>query len=71
MDHLGEITIKLGDYFVFPDNFEKLELSSIFNINLAVNPFHKLNYTVKMVSFTASKVLEVVKRKKIGERSIK
>jgi hypothetical protein len=76
MDHVGVITIKLGDLIVFPDNFEKLfkergkELNAIFNISLAANPFHKLNYTVEIVSFIASNVLEIVKRKKIGERSI-
>ena len=76
MDHLGHITIKLGDYFSFPDNFEKLfndgdcKLKSIFKMSLT-NTFRKLNYTIEMVSFTASKIIGIKKGKKIGERSIK
>jgi hypothetical protein len=77
IDHLGKITILLGDYFSFPGNFEKLfnegdsELLSIFNISLAINPFHKLNYTIEMVSYTASKIIEIKRDKKMEERSIK
>ena len=43
IDHLGHIIIELGDYFSFPDDFEKLfndgdsELNSIFKISLAPN----------------------------------
>jgi hypothetical protein len=33
------------------------------------NPFHKLNYTIDMVSFTT--ILGIKRSKKIGERSIK
>jgi len=62
IDHLGHLTIKLGDYFSFPDNFEKLfndrdsEFMSIFNIDLTPNPIDKFNYTIEMVSYTTSKV---------------
>jgi hypothetical protein len=62
IDHLGYLTIKLGDYFSFPDNFEKLfndrdsEFMSIFNIDLTPNPIDKFNYTIEMVSYTTSKV---------------
>ena len=62
IDHLGHIIIKLGDYFSFPDNFEKLfndrdsEFMSIFNIDLTPNPIDKFNYTIEMVSYTTSKV---------------
>ena len=43
IDHLGQITIALGDYFSLPDNFEKdfndgdIKLKSIFQISLAAN----------------------------------
>jgi len=39
IDHLGQITILLGDYFSFPDNFDKLfndrdsGIKAIFNIS--------------------------------------
>ena len=62
IDHLGQITIELGDYFSFPNNFEKLfndggkELKNIFQVSLLPNLFHKLNYTIDMVSFTTSKI---------------
>jgi len=65
MDHQGQITIKLGDYFSFPDEFKKLfnggdiELQSTFKINLMANKFHKLNHSIEMVSYTASKILEI------------
>ena len=77
IDHLGQIIIELGDYFSFPKNFEKLfsgddnEFDSVFKISFADNPFHKLNYTIEMVSYTASKIIGVKRGKKIGESSIK
>jgi hypothetical protein len=77
IEQLGQITIKIGDYFLFPDNFEKLfndgdsELKSMFQISLTANPFHKLNYTIEMVSYTAAKFIGNKIGKKIGERSIK
>ena len=77
IDHLGQITIELGDYFSLPKNFDQLfnsrnsELESIFQISLTANPFHKLNYTIEMVSYTASKIIEVKRGKTIEERSIK
>ena len=77
IDHLGKITILLGDYFSFPGNFEKLfndgdnEFKSIFQISLTANPFHKLNYTIEMVSYTTSKIIGIKREKTIGERSIK
>ena len=58
IDHLGLITIELGEYFLFPDNFLKLfnegdsGLKSIFQISLA----HKTPYTIEMVSYTVSKI---------------
>jgi hypothetical protein len=75
IDHLGYITLELGDYFSFPDNFEKLiedgesEFKSFCNISLAANPYHKLNYTIEMVSYTAS--IGIKRGKKIEEKSIK
>ena len=75
IDHLGQITIELGDYFSFPDNFEKLfndgdiELKSIFKMSLT-NAFRKLNYTIEMVSYTAAKFMGNKIGKNIGERSI-
>ena len=77
IDHLGQITILLGDYFSLPDNFEKLfndgdsEFKSIFQISLIANPFHKLNYTIEMVSYTTSKIIGIERGKIIGERSFK
>jgi len=78
MDHLGHITIKLGNYFSFPDNFEKLfndgdiALSSIFKIRLAPNNQNeRSNFTLEMVSYTASKVVGIKRGKKIAERSRK
>ena len=77
IDHLGQITLILGDYFSFPDNFEKLfnngdsEYISMFNISLATNPFHELNYTIEMVNYTASKIIGIKRGKKTGEKSIK
>jgi len=76
IDHLGQITVELGDYFSFPDNFEKLfndgdsELKSIFKMSLT-NAFRKLNYTIEMVSYTAAKFMGNKIGKNIGERSIK
>jgi len=75
IDSFGQITLLLGDYFTFPENFDKLfndgdsELKSIFKISVIDNPFHKLNYTIEMVSFTT--ILGIKKGKKIGEWSIK
>ena len=46
-------------------------LKAIFQISLAHNPFHKLNYTIEMMSYTASKIIEIKREKKIEERSIK
>jgi hypothetical protein len=77
IDHLGQITVLLGDFFSFPDNFEKMfndgesEFNSIFKMGLTANPFHKLNYTIEMVSYTASKIIGVKRGKEIGEMSIK
>jgi len=74
IDSFGKITILLGDNFSFPENFEKLfndgdsELKSIFKINVIDDPFHKLNYTIEMVSFKTN--LRTKRGKKIGERSI-
>jgi len=65
IDNLGQITLLLGDYFSFPDNFEKLyndgdsEFRSIFKISLITNPFHKLNYTIEMVSYVTSKIIGI------------
>jgi hypothetical protein len=77
IDHFGQIKLELGDYFSFPDNFEALrddgksKYISIFDISLATNPFHKLNYTIEMVSYTASKIVRIKRGKQIGERTIK
>ena len=46
-------------------------MKSIFKISLAANPSHSLNYTVEIVGFIASNILEIKKRKKISERSRK
>ena len=66
IDHLGYITIKLGDYFSFPDNFEKLfndgdsALNSIFKISLATNKqINRSNFTFEMISYTASTVIGI------------
>jgi len=77
IDNLGKITIELGNYFSFPDNFEKLfnegnsVLNLIFQISLNANPFHEMNYTIEMMSYTTSKIAGIKKSKTIGERSIK
>jgi len=77
IDHLGQIIIELGDYFSFPKNFEKLfsgddnDFDSVFKISFADNPFHKLNYTIKMVSYTTSKIVGTKRAKKMEEKSIK
>ena len=77
IDHLGQITILLADYFSFPDNFEKLfndgdsELKYIFQVSLLPNSFHKLNYTIEMTSYSASELQGINRRKKIGERNVK
>jgi hypothetical protein len=76
IDHLGQINIELGDYFSFPDNFEKLfkdgdsELKCIFKVSLIPNSFHKLNYTINVVSYTTSRVIEIKRAKKMEEKSI-
>jgi hypothetical protein len=77
IDHLGQITIELGDHFSFPDNFEKLfndgdnELKYIFQVSLLPNSFHQQNYAIEMVSFTTSKIVEIKRAKKMEEKSIK
>ena len=77
IDHLGQITIKLGDYFSFPDNFEKLfndgdsKLLSIFHLSMLPNSFHSLNYTIEMTSYSASELQGFNRRKKIIERTVK
>ena len=77
IDHLGQITIELGDYFSFPDDFEYLsddgnnKLSSIFQVSLLPNSFHRLNFTIEMTSYSASKLQGINRRKKIGERTVK
>jgi len=76
IDHLGQITIELGDYFSLPDNFEKLfndgdsELKYIFQVSLLPNSFHKLNYTIEMVNYTNSRIIEIKRAKKMKEKSI-
>jgi len=65
IDHLGLITIQLGDYFSFPDNFKKLfndgdkALSSIFKISLAHKKFRSSNFTCEMVNYTPSKIVGI------------
>ena len=77
IDHLGQITIELGDYFSFPDDFEYLsidgedKLSSSFQVSLLPNSFHRLNFTIEMTSYSASKLQGINRRKKIGERTVK
>ena len=77
INYLGQITIELSDYFSFPENFEKLfndgnnELKYTFQVSLLPNSFHKLNYTIEMVSFTTSKIVEIKRAKKMEEKSIK
>ena len=77
IDHLGQVTIELGDHFSFPDNFEKLfndgdiKLKSIFRVSLLPNSYHKLNYTIEMTSYSSSKLQGIIRRKKIGERTVK
>jgi len=77
IDHLGKITILLGDYFSFPNNFKKLfndgdsELKSNFKISMIFNQFHKLDYSIEMVSYTTSKKLGIKRGKTIKESSIK
>ena len=50
IDDFGKMTLLLGDYMSFPDNFKKLfndgdsELKSIFKIDLI---YHKLNHTIE------------------------
>ena len=66
---MGRVTIELGDYISFPYNFKKLfndgdvALKSIFRIILAANKFPSSNYTVEMLSYTASKILSTESRK--------
>jgi hypothetical protein len=77
IDHIGQITVELGDYFSFPDNFEKLfnagdiELQYIFQLSLLPNLFHSLNYTIEMTSYSSSEHQGINRRKKIGERTVK
>jgi hypothetical protein len=39
-------------------------------MTIADNLFHSPNYTIEMVSFTASKILGIEKHKKVSERSV-
>ena len=67
----------LGDSFSFPDNFAELfnkndtDLKRIFKISLAPNKFHKLNHTIEMLSYSASKVIGIKRGKTIEERTVK
>ena len=58
IDHLGKITILLGDYFSFLDNSIK-----VFN--------DVENHTVEMLSYSASKIIGIKRGKEIEERSVK
>ena len=77
IDNLGYGTVELGDYFAFPKNFGELvnknfsDSDSIFKISLAANQKKKLNYTLELVSYSASYILGVKRGKKIRERSVK
>jgi len=77
IDHLGQITIQLGDFFSFPDDFKKLfnevdnELNSIFRVSILKNHFHSLEYSIKMTSYSASENLGINRAKSIGERTVK
>ena len=77
IDYLGQITIELGDYFSFPANFEELfndgdmKLSSVFEVSLLPNSFHRLNYTIEMTSYSASELQGINRRKNIGESTVK
>ena len=77
IDNLGQITIQLGEFFSFPDNFMKLfnngdsEIKSVFKMGLETDQFLKVKYTVEMVSYIAPKILGIKRRKKIPERSVK
>jgi len=57
IDHVGQITIELGDYFSFPNDFKKQfndhvsELNSIFKVSLLPNSFHSVNYKIEMISY--------------------
>jgi len=42
----------------------------MFKISFA-DPFHRLKYSIKMVSYTASKILGIKSGKQMKERSIK
>ena len=46
-------------------------LKSILKISLATNQYHKLNFTIKALRYTASKIVKIESRKKIEERSVK
>jgi hypothetical protein len=77
IDHNGQISIELGDYFSFPDNYEKLfndgdnKFDSILKFSFAGNPFHKLNYTIEMVSHTTMMIVGIKRAKKMEDKSIK
>jgi len=47
------------------------KLNSIFKISFTDNPFHKLNYTIELVSYTAPKIVGIKRAKKIEEKSNK
>jgi len=53
---------------MFNDGDEALK--SIFRISLAANKLNSSNYTIKMLSYTASKVVRTESNKKIGERTV-
>jgi len=77
IDSFGHITVLLGDHFSFPDNFEKLfndddsGLKSIFKISVIDKLFHKLDYTIEMMSYAAADIIKINRDKKIQEKSIK
>jgi len=77
IDHLGQITISLADYFSFPNNLEKLfnegnnGLNSIFQVSLLPNSFHSLNHTIEMTSYQASELQGINTPKKIEESTLK
>ena len=46
-------------------------MKSFLKISLDYNPFHRLDYAVEMVGYTDPEIVEIEKRKKIDERSVK
>ena len=61
IDSLGQITIELGDYFSFPNNFKKLfndgdvKMHSIFHLSIP-NLSHSFRNTIEMTSYSASEL---------------